>query len=80
MSSLNLNPNRHQRRALNSNQQEPLAVSRREAGRMLGCSIDTIDRLVDAGKLKKIKIGLGRNGRVSIVWKSILEHVEQGSR
>lgn len=47
---------------------EPLAVSRQRAAVQLDVSTDTIDRLVQAGKLDQIKVGVRR---VGITWKSL---------
>jgi len=43
---------------------EPLAVSEREAGRLLGLTSRTLFSLRKAGKLKAVKIGDGPKSRV----------------
>jgi predicted site-specific integrase-resolvase len=50
----------------------PLAVSPRKAPKTLDVSEDTIERLVQAGKLKCVRISARRNG---ITWKSLRELV-----
>lgn len=50
---------------------EPLTVSRKRAAEELGnCSTDTVDRLVDAGKLEKVQVG---PRKVAIKYQSLLK-------
>jgi hypothetical protein len=49
-----------------------LAVSRAQAAEALGCSVQHIDDLCTAGRLKKVKIG---NQRVAITWASLTKFV-----
>ena len=54
-----------------------LAVSRAEAAHALCCSVQHIDDLVAAGKLKKIAIGARR---VAITWPSLVKFVDEASK
>jgi hypothetical protein len=55
-----------------NNDPRRLAVSRAEAARMLCCSVQHIDDLINRGKLKKISIGVRR---VAITWSSLTKFV-----
>jgi hypothetical protein len=52
---------------------EPLTVSKRRASEELDCSVDTIDRLIETGRLRKVQVG---PRKVSVIWRSIIDLIE----
>ncbi len=52
------------------NGRAPLTVSKRRAADELACSIDTVDRLIETGRLRKAQIG---PRKVAVIWRSILD-------
>jgi excisionase family DNA binding protein len=53
----------------------PMAFSVREAAELLGCSTDTVRRLIAAGRLEAVQ-PLGKGGRVFVGRRSIAELFE----
>jgi hypothetical protein len=54
-----------------------LAVTRAQAAKALGCSVQHIDDLVTRGSLKKIYIG---DYRAAITWSSLIKFVENAEK
>ena len=57
------------------NSPEPLAVSQREAARLLSVSERTVFDLRRAGKLRSLKVGAGPKSKVLIVRQSIIDYL-----
>jgi excisionase family DNA binding protein len=60
-----------------ANDLTPIAFSVREAAELLGCSSDTVRRLIAAGRVQAAQ-PLGKGGRVFVGRRSIAELFEQG--
>jgi excisionase family DNA binding protein len=58
-----------------ANDLAPIAFSVREVAELLGCSTDTVRRLIAAGRLEAVQ-PLGKGGRVFVGRRSIAELFE----